>query len=195
MCYNTKISREAAEIQIWAAIGFPLASEFKPANQISGFSFPKTPVITNELDEIQLLHWGVFPYNNKERPNLLNARVETLEEKRSFKDICNNRCLIIVDGFYEWKQLGKQKIKHEIGFKNQLFALAGIFSTKENYKSYAIITTEAKGIMRTIHNTKLRMPIAFNSKEKMNDWLHGKNEVGDYDFTYVSDSYQEELFL
>jgi len=195
MCYNTKISRKAAEIQIWADIGFPLATEFTPENRISGFSFPKTPVITNELDEIQLLHWGLFPYNNSDKPNLLNARVETLEEKRSFKDIRKNRCLIIVDGFYEWKQLGKQKIKHEIGFKNQLFALAGIFSINEKYKSYAIITTEAKGIMREIHNTKFRMPIAFNSKEKMNNWLQGNNEAGDYNFTYVYDSYQEELSL
>lgn len=195
MCYNTKISKKAAEIQRWADIGFPLAKEFRPSNQINGFSFPQTPVITNERDEIQLLNWGLYAYNRSDSPNLLNARIETLNEKESFKNITKNRCLIIVDGFYEWKHVGKQKVKHEIGFNNQLFALAGIYDSKDNYKSYAIITTEAKGIMRNIHTTKLRMPIAFKTKEKMQNWLGGSAVKEDYDFTYVSDAFQGSLFV
>lgn len=47
----------------------------------------------------------------------------------------------------------------------------------------AIVTTESLGIMREIHNSKMRMPIAFHSDEKMNDWL-GK-EIVEPDWGFI----------
>jgi len=90
---------------------------------------------------------------------------------------------------------GNQKIKYEIGFNNELFALAGLFDVNGSYKSHTIITTEAKGVMREIHNTKLRMPIALKTTFQVNNWLDGNDEVGSFDFTTVPlDTIQPTLF-
>src|SRR5690606_35299026 len=130
---------------------------------------------------IEMVQWG-FPAIWQPTP-LLNAKIETLDSLKSFKDYVDNRCLAIVDGFFEWRHEGKNKIKYEIGFDNQLFALAGIFKYENDIPYYTIVTTEAQGVMREIHNTKLRMPFAMNSDEKMIAWLHNEDVKPDWEFT------------
>ena len=86
----------------------------------------------------------------------------------------------MADGFYEWQWLdskGKKKQKYLLSITNEeLFAYAGIWSewlstrTGEIIQSYSIITTEASGIMREIHNSKKRMPVIL-SRENEKDWL------------------------
>jgi putative SOS response-associated peptidase YedK len=82
----------------------------------------------------------------------------------SFRDAVKNRCLIIADGFFEWKWLdkaGKEKQQYQISLpSNELFAFAGIYSTwtdkttGEMINTYAIVTTEADSFMAEIHNIK-----------------------------------------
>jgi putative SOS response-associated peptidase YedK len=121
----------------------------------------------------------------------LNARIETLDQKSSFKNITDNRCLVIVNGFYEWQHVEKTKIKYEIGFHDELFVLGGLYDHSNLGSTYTIVTTEAQGIMREIHNTKLRMPFAMNSKEKMEAWLSGEFPDPDYKFTTTPELYQQ----
>jgi len=195
MCFHTKVNKSKKEIEEVFDASFEPDFDFEPTTHFNGFSYPKTPVITNsETKIIQGLNWGLVPsWANADwnKNYTLNARVETLEDKPAFRDSIDNRCLIIVDGFYEWQHLNGQKIKYEIGINNNLFALAGLY--KEG--TYTIITTEAKGIMEEIHNTKLRMPIALDSKNIMSDWLKGK-EVSSYvDFSTIKlTPTQETLF-
>jgi putative SOS response-associated peptidase YedK len=122
--------------------------------------------------------------DQKFRINTLNARIETLSEKPSYKSYLNNRCLILVDAFYEWKWLdekGKTKKQYEITLQdNSPFAIAGIYNTWTNkltgeiLNTYSIITTEAKELMAEIHNTKKRMPVILTpNNEKL--WLGGNN--------------------
>lgn len=112
----------------------------------------------------------------------LNARIETLHEKKSFKDVIQNRCLIIADGFYEWKwsnKSGSKKEKHLLTIPNEaLFAFAGIYSTwidieGNHFNSYSMITTQANELMSEIHNTKKRMPIILNPSDEKK-WLDGE---------------------
>ena len=119
----------------------------------------------------------------------LNARYETLKTKPSFKNA--KRCLIFADGFYEWKWIdkqGKKKQKYLIELQNsQLFFFAGLYDqwidkqTGEIINSCTIVTTEAKGVMREIHNSKMRMPIIIENNQ-MEEWLENKEINLSYNF-------------
>ncbi|WKK64575.1 SOS response-associated peptidase [Lutimonas zeaxanthinifaciens] len=196
MCYQTKLTKKKEEIQRQFDARISGLDEFDPSEVIKAFDFPKTPVITDEDPKlIQLYQWGLIPYwadKSWNRQYTLNARIETLEEKPSFKNIMNNRCLIIVNGFYEWQHINGSKIKYDIGFNNELFALAGLYDHWADTKTYTVVTTEAQGVMREIHNTKLRMPFALYDQDEMQAWLTGKDVKPRYDFTTNPGLYQQQ---
>jgi len=186
MCYSTKITKKASEIEIRFDAVFEDLSLFSANKEISAFTYPKTPIITHEKNHIiEHCNWGLIPNWAKDesiKKYTLNARIETITQKPSFKDNLNNRCLIIANGFYEWQWLnekGSLKQKYEIGMDDQmLFSFAGLWSswldkdTNAHKKTYTIVTTEAQGIMKQIHNSKKRMPVIL-TKENENDWLSG----------------------
>lgn len=185
MCFFTQQTKtaQAVENRFKAFIQYP--EMFESSQRINGFSFPKTPVITNQNTElIQHFQWGLIPnwaQDTTIQKYTLNAKIETLHQKPSFKNLQNNRCLVIADGFFEWQWLdekGKKKQAYLITLPNcELFAFAGIWSewlhknTGEIIYSYSIITTEANEFMAKIHNSKKRMPIILN-KENEIDWLN-----------------------
>jgi putative SOS response-associated peptidase YedK len=192
MCFHSKLSKEAVELETRFKAKMDSPELFISSTSINGFSFPLNPVITIEKpNTIQLFNWGLIPNWAKDkeiRKNTLNARIETINEKVSFKNSVENRCLILADGFYEWQwldDLGKKKQKHLIHLPNdQAFAFAGIYSkwidkqTGELLYTYSIVTTEAKGLMLNIHNSKKRMPIILNPENEQ-DWLN-KREMSDF---------------
>lgn len=199
MCYQTKITKKKEEMARQFDARISGLDEFDPAEVIKAFDFPKTPVITDQDEHlIQLYQWGLIPFwadASWNRNYTLNARIETLDEKPSFKNITNNRCLVLVNGFYEWQHLGSSKIKYEIGFNNELFALAGIYDHWSDTKTYTVVTTEAQGVMREIHNTKLRMPFALQTQEEMKAWLQGKEVKPRFDFTTNPGLFQQQTLF
>ncbi len=199
MCYQTKITKKKEELKRQFDAKITGLDQFDPSEVIKAFDFPKTPVITDQNEhEIQLYQWGLIPYWADETWNrnyTLNARIETLEEKPSFKNIVNNRCLILVNGFYEWQHVGGAKIKYEIGFDNETFALAGLYDHWADTKTYTIVTTEAQGVMKEIHNTKLRMPFALYDQDEMSAWLHGDKVSPRFDFTTNPGLYQQHTLF
>lgn len=195
MCYHTKQNKTIKEVEKKFKAELQEGADLKPSNHINGFSYPKTPVITNKNPGvIQMLNWGLIPdwaNDNWQRNYTLNARFETLSEKPAFKQYIQNRCIIIVNGFYEWQHVGKDKVKFEIGFNNQLFAFAGLYANN----TYTIVTTEAKGVMREIHNTKLRMPFSLKTEKDIQSWLNNEEVAPRYDFTTTQlDFTQSTLF-
>ena len=189
MCFYSAVSTEAAKIEHRFKAKFKHLNEFKPANLLNGFAHPKTPVITHRNNqEIELFEWGLLPAWAKDRSlqkNSLNARIETLHEKPMFRQVLQNRCLVIATGFYEWQWLdekGKNKQRYFLRLPDQeIYAFAGLWNewvdqnTGEIVGTYTIITTEAQGIMREIHNSKMRMPFTLLPKQEQT-WLQG-NEV------------------
>ena len=158
-----------------------------PLNVYNGFAHPQMPVITNHAPQkIQFYEWGLMPVwakDKKFQDNTLNARIETLDEKPSFKGSLNKRCLIPADGFFEWQWLdpkGKQKQKYIIGFEEELFAFAGLWNewanpaTGEIIPTFTIITIEANELMAEIHNTKKRMPVILRPDAEKEWLLSGK---------------------
>ncbi len=211
MCYNTKLTRKASEIEKRFAADMAVKGKLQPNKQISGFSFPKTPIITNaEPKTVQFYHWGLIPSfadDAKIRAHTLNARIETILDKPSYAESAQKRCLVIANGFYEWTwhdSKGKNKEKFLITIPGEeLFAFAGIYSswtnpnTAEVVDSYSIVTTEANELMAEIHNIKKRMPIILTEQNEQ-DWLAGDDfehfKKPEIELVAISQEAQQSLF-
>lgn len=125
------------------------------------------PVITSESPEgLSFFYWGMLPAWGKDKvvsPKLINARAETLTEKATFKTAFQRRrCLVIADGFYEWKLVGKKtKVPYRFVIdQREPFAFAGLWDEYENDEgemihTFTIVTTDANEVVSPIHD---RMP-------------------------------------
>ncbi len=128
--------------------------------------------------QLVMLRWGLIPAWAKDESigsRMINARAETLAEKPSFKNLLRSRrCLIVADGFYEWKTEEKGKTPMYITLNdNKPFAFAGLWDEWKNpdgepIQSCTIITTEPNELMVSIHN---RMP-AILRPAACADWLN-----------------------
>ena len=196
MCYTVKQTSDAIKLINRFKVDFPNQSDLLQADILSGFTYPLIPVITQaKSNEIELFNWGLIPgwSRDKEfRKNTLNAKIETIAEKPSFRDSIHKRCLVLIDGFYEYQWLdekGKSKQKYLMSMPDdEPFALAGLWNTWTDFSSgeilntFTILTTEANAQMAEIHNTKKRMPILL-SKDQEFDWLNGSIDVTTFDFS------------
>ncbi len=134
------------------------------------------------LRELRLLRWGLIPSWAKEKGignKMINARAETVHEKPSFRAAFRaRRCLILADGFYEWRTIDKKKIPHFIHLPGErVFAFAGLYEVwnspeGEKITSCTIITTSANEKMKSLHD---RMPVILPDKSAWNSWLDPKN--------------------
>jgi putative SOS response-associated peptidase YedK len=123
------------------------------------------------------LRWGLVPPwadSPKIGNRMINARAETIAEKRSFREpLLRRRCLIPADSFYEWRQTGRGKQPLRIMLRSRpLFAMAGIYETwtspdGQTIHTCSIITTEANEWMSAIHD---RMPVIL-PREAESHWL------------------------
>jgi len=192
MCYYSKQTTDATKLMNRFLAKMKDESLLFQSEYFNGFEHPKTPIITNaESELIQLFQWGLIPSWAKDgfdSAKTLNARIGELSEKPSYSGVMHQKCLILLDGFYEWQSFnskgeldpnGKVKKKHLITREdNEPFAVAGLWSNWKNLKgetiqTYTMLTTEARGIMVEIHNSKRRMPVILKP-EIENDWLLGK---------------------
>ena len=157
---------------------FEYPARFAPRFNIA----PTQPVLTIPNDgknRAEFLAWGLIPSWAKDPSignRLINARGETLAEKPAFRGGYKyKRCLILADGFYEWKsQAGtKTKVPHFIHLKSRtVFAFAGLWDEwhspdGSSVRSCTIITTEPNKLMAGIHN---RMPVMLQPQD-YEDWL------------------------
>jgi putative SOS response-associated peptidase YedK len=194
MCYTIKqtANERLLEGRFRARVKYP--QQLEQIEKSSGFAFPLVPVVTNkEIDSIHLYHWGLIPHWAKDkelRKNTLNARIETIEEKPSFRSYVKNRCLVLIDGFYEYQwQDPKGKVKKPFLMTmpdGEPFALGGLFShwtdktSGDMLSTFTILTMDANEQMAEIHNTKKRMPLILRRDTEM-DWLEGKIEKVRFD--------------
>lgn len=128
------------------------------------------------------LRWGLIPSWMKEEnisSKMINARVETVHEKPSFRKAFKTcRCLIVANGFYEWKKQnnGKQPVYiHQADDK--LFGFAGLWEHWENndglvIESCTILTQDVNDQLREVHN---RMPVIID-RDHFSDWLDIQNQ-------------------
>lgn len=129
--------------------------------------------------------WGLVPSWAKDDSlgsKMINARVETLAEKPSFKKaLKRRRCLIPADGFYEWKQDEKNKTPHYIRFNDErIYAFAGLWDEWNGpgdapLRTCTIITGPPNRLLGTLHH---RMAVIL-PPELEDSWLDPTIEVGD----------------
>ena len=128
------------------------------------------PVIKKYLNgnTLEKLKWGIVPSWSKKKDfkPLIYARLETIDEKITFKKLIQlYRCIVIADGFYEWKR--EDKIKTPYYFKRKdkkNIYIAGIYSGNE----FCMITEKASENISIIHN---RQPVILNEVD-INKYLN-----------------------
>jgi len=180
MCGRATLSKSKAELEK------RFRAKFSPMDEeqnIVNYNVAPTqfhPVITSENpDQIQLFKWGLIPFwakDTKIGSRMINSRIETITEKPSFRNaVKRRRCLVLVDGFYEWKKIDNRKQPYYIHLKNNaVFAMAGIWEKWKNPEngalvySFSIITQDPNKFMAPIHN---RMP-AILLPEDEQKWLN-----------------------
>ena len=126
--------------------------------------FGDGPVLTK-------LVWGLIPARSTDGKRFINVRTETIEIKASFSEsFRKRRCLILADGFFEWKRSARSKQAYYFQMTDgSQFAFAGIWDSwgNEQIKSCAIITTTANETLAPIHD---RMPVILRP-ESYGLWL------------------------
>jgi putative SOS response-associated peptidase YedK len=172
MCGRFTLTVNPAELKdTFSDYNFP--AMFAPRFNIA----PTQPVLAIPNDDkftADFFIWGLIPMWAKDPDignRLINARGETLAEKPSFRgSYRHKRCLILADGFYEWKAFGGRKTKtpYYIHMQDRKpFALAGLWDHWESpdgssIKSCTIITTTPNELMGAIHD---RMPVILHSRD------------------------------
>lgn len=194
MCFFFQQSKTATEAKNRFKADVKPGHQFISNKKFNAFAFPFVSLIANnEPKYIQNFRWGLIPEwstDEEIRKFTLNARIETLTEKPSFKNSVNKRCIIPANGFFEWHRLdsiGNKKQPYFITFpENNFFAFGGIYSEfnnadlKETIRTFSIVTTKANDLMSEIHNSKKRMPLIL-SKENEQNWLNNESLSYFYD--------------
>lgn len=138
----------------------------------------------DEGRELTMLRWGLVPFWAKDPSignRMINARAETVAEKPAYRAAYRKRrCIVLADGFYEWKKEGSGKTPYLISLASGApFALAGLWEhwkakeTDETIDSATLITTDASEFMSPIHH---RMPVVLEP-ESADRWLSGDEEL------------------
>jgi putative SOS response-associated peptidase YedK len=139
----------------------------------------QVPVVLQKGERVlDSFRWGLVPFWAKDLKigaKLINARMETVAEKPSFKNALKaRRCVLPASGYYEWVRINGDKIPHFIHSDDgRPLAFAGLWERwkspeGEEVKSCTIITREADAGMSELHH---RMPAMFDDEEKMNIWF------------------------
>lgn len=157
----------------------PAPDEMAPRYNIAP-SQPVPVVPNNGENRVEFFQWGLIPSWAKDPKignRMINARAETLAEKPSFRTpYKRRRCLILSDGFYEWRSEPESKTKTPIYIQlksEKPFAFAGLWESwhprpdGEPLHSCTIITTSPNALLETIHR---RMPVILEP-DTYDHWL------------------------
>ncbi len=147
-----------------------------------------------------LMRWGLIPHFAKEiqtdRP-LINARSETIDQKPSFQGPFKRRkCLIVADGYYEWKRGGASPVPYHICLPDKKpFVFAGIWQAwtgpagEDWLETVAIITKASSGALKKIHH---RAPIII-CPEDYDNWLRPSDPPDMNIFKTLSNKLEKKL--
>ncbi|MDX2451881.1 SOS response-associated peptidase [Desulfosarcina sp.] len=152
----------------------------------------------DDRNHLEKLHWGLVPFWAKDATNgsrMINARSETVAAKPSFRTAFKwRRCLILADGFYEWKgEKGNKQPMFLTLPDSRPFAFAGLWEAWDDrgkeptaYRSGSILTREASESVMPIHN---RMPVILKPGA-FDVWLSRDNQ----DVRLLQDIIQNEVY-
>ena len=150
---------------------------YSPSYNVAPTQGVLTVVAENDARRAVRMRWGLIPSWAREASigsRMINARAETVAEKPSFRTaLRRRRCLVLADGFYEWRRTSAGKRPMRITMASgEPFAFAGLWDTwrdpqDEAVTSCTIITTVANDLLRPIHD---RMPVILQ-RDQEDLWL------------------------
>lgn len=135
-----------------------------PSQMIPGVIRP----LENKKREFKMLRWGFVATWTQGGRLILNVQSEEINEKPLFTESFEKwRCLIPVDGFYEWRHEAKETRPYYIRMKDDKpFALAGLWApqtmNEETIEACSILTTTPNETVRVVHD---RMPVIVDEKD------------------------------
>ena len=140
------------------------AIQVEDTENYNAHPYQKLPVIKKYKNgnTLENLKWGLVPgwAKNKNFKALINARLETIDEKVSFKKLIKDlRCVAVADGFYEWKRGEKDKTPfYFVREDKKPIFFAGIYESDR----FCLITEEASENIKEIHH---RQPVIINQTD------------------------------
>lgn len=166
MCGRFSQQRPASELsEIFAAE--PLVDDLGPRYNVAPTDEALVVVQREERRGLTAYRWGLIPHwakDTKAGARMFNARAETLTTSPAFRDAFKRkRCLVPVDGFYEWKREGTLRQPYRISSADgRPLALAGLWAgwkdpaTEQVRRTFTIVTTAPNDAMAALHD---RMPV------------------------------------
>jgi putative SOS response-associated peptidase YedK len=178
MCGRVRLTSDYSEIKI----RLKFAPDTSPPNFEADWNKPPTePMLVAIRSEDgkrvpKMMKWGLIPHWSKDdklQYSTFNARSEDFRTKPSFRDAWKwgQRCLVVTDGFYEWKKLdaqGKEKQPYAIAMSDDgQMVMAGLWAkwkspAGEEVLSCTILTCGPNAVMGELHN---RMPVILDQAE------------------------------
>jgi putative SOS response-associated peptidase YedK len=200
MCGRTRLSVPPGDLA--DVFGAPLAPSVPNADDAVNLNCaPTDPILVvrrardsasapahgaDGLRELVLMRWGLVPFyvhDFRDAKPLINARVETVATSRAFRDsFKKRRCLVLADGFYEWRHEGKRRLPHLVQRSDKrAFGMAGVWDRWkgerhgkiERIETCAVITREPSAAVAAVHD---RMPVALEEKDHA-AWLEPSTEL------------------
>jgi putative SOS response-associated peptidase YedK len=127
--------------------------------------------------QLDLLRWGLIPFWAEDKAlgnRMINARAETLADRPAFRwSFRKRRCLLVADGFFEWKRINGRKQPHYIRLRDRRpFGLAGLWDRWPDpdgpaIESCTVVTTQPNELLAGIHD---RMPVIV-APDSFGRWL------------------------
>ena len=185
MCGRYTLTADLDDLQTrfaFMAEGIELAPQYNIAPTEDVLTVVSSENEGGEKNEAMMARWGFVSFWANSLAiggKMINARAETLLTKSAFKEaFLQRRCLVLADGFYDWRHEGKQRIPLRFTLKDEEpFAFAGIYATwrspsGERVRSCSIITTETNELGAAIHD---RMPVIL-PREAEEAWMDPEDE-------------------
>jgi len=183
MCGRAKLPDDVSEIKLDLKIDFDEIGDYQPRWNVAPTSKLPVVVCKNGGRTQTLMRWGLIPSWAKDLKigySTFNARAEGIDSRPAFRAAwkAGRRCLVIADGYYEWRASDKQPFA--VGLSNRgPMTFAGLWdqwrsSDGETLKSFAIVTTAANDLLAPLHD---RMPVLL-APDRWAGWL-GENPATD----------------
>ena len=181
MCGRYRLKEPKAA---FAALEVVSTADFLPRFNIAP---TQSVAVIPAAGRVEPMTWGIVPVwaTEKSKP-LINARSETIREKRSFKSaFAHRRCLLPADGFYEWSRVDKRP-HFLMVHGGDPFAIAGIWEPGDERRC-CLLTTTANSLLGKIHD---RMPVIVR-REDWEEWF-APGELADRSFLRITTPYGPE---
>ena len=185
MCGRTVQKTPLGEIRVLFETVNPIPNAAPNYNAAPTDTLPVVRLDRDRRRSLDLLRWGLIPWWAKDAkigPRCINAMVETVASKPAFRDAFRRgqRCLVPVDGFYEWqKRPGGKQPYAIVGADGKPLALAGLWErwtepgSGQAVQTFTILTGPPNELVTPIHN---RMPVIL-PREAWRVWL-GEEPAG-----------------